>query len=286
MHWLFSCKQKNYYHPAAINAVTLPGSDRGVFAATPIPAGAIIEIAPVILLSETDKELLTNTSLFHHYFLVPDKKTPVALGLGYSSIYTHASRANASYQLHLAKQYIIMKACKSIQAGERITLNFNGEANDASPVYIPPASIPADLQPGMPIVNNNFPALYFRDVKQKGRSVFSTAAIRAGDCFARFPLLILQASDYAAVMETQLADYFFSFNKEEQVLALALGFGSLFNHATHSNATYTIDHTLQQVHFFAVKDIPENCEICINYGGEPGKVYEKWFADRGIRYVE
>lgn len=111
---------------------------RGVFANKKFKAGAIIEIAPVILLDKTERDLLQHTHLFSYYFLVTDANNPVALGLGYTSLYNHAYQANAVYSISLKDTTIKIKACKPINAGEEITLNYNGSADDTTPVYFPP----------------------------------------------------------------------------------------------------------------------------------------------------
>ena len=127
--------------------------------------------------------------------------------------------------------------------------------------------------------------LYLRNVKNKGRGVFCTAAITEGDDIEICPLLLLAPEDYDAVSSSHLYDYCFSYNKEENQEALALGFGSLYNHATDNNASYSINRENKTILFFAIKDIPAHTEICVNYGGEPGVEYKKWFEDRGLKYI-
>jgi uncharacterized protein len=111
---------------------------RGVFACEKFSAGAVIETAPVILMEQEDKDFLQTTSLFSYYFLVGDKKFPVALGLGCASLYNHSYAANAVYSISLKNETIQIKACKPILPGEEITLNYNGTPDDLSPVYFAP----------------------------------------------------------------------------------------------------------------------------------------------------
>jgi uncharacterized protein len=108
---------------------------RGVFAGELFKPGAVIETAPVILMTQQDKDLLQATMLFSYYFVVGDKKFPVALGLGYSSLYNHAYSANALYSISLKNASIKITACKAIHPGDEITLNYNGSPDDATPVY-------------------------------------------------------------------------------------------------------------------------------------------------------
>lgn len=131
-------KQKKILQPEGITIKTSPLHGRGVFASTTFKAGAVIETAPAIIMEQIDKEFLQATSLFSYYFVVGDKKFPVALGLGYSSLYNHSYSANAVYSVSLKDETITIKACKNISIGEEITLNYNGSPNDDTPVYFAP----------------------------------------------------------------------------------------------------------------------------------------------------
>lgn len=113
--------------------------DRGVFATIQFNPGDIIEEAPIILLQQHERELLQPTSLFGYYFLIADENTPVALGLGYSSLYNHHGHANAVYTISLKSKSIIIKAHKAIYRGKEITLNYNGNPDDNTPVYFLPS---------------------------------------------------------------------------------------------------------------------------------------------------
>lgn len=97
-----------------------------------------METAPVILLQKEERDFLQGTSLFNYYFLIADKTTSVALCLGYSSLYNHAYSANALYSISLKEKTITIKACKNINIGDEITLNYNGSPNDATAVYFAP----------------------------------------------------------------------------------------------------------------------------------------------------
>lgn len=107
----------------------------GVFAKKIFKYGNTIEIAPLILLPEKEKQLLKSTELFNYYFLVEGHQNIVALGLGYSSMYNHAGIANAVYTISFSQRKLIIKACKTIYPEEEITVNYHGAPNDKSPVY-------------------------------------------------------------------------------------------------------------------------------------------------------
>jgi hypothetical protein len=131
-------KKKEIHQPDGIEIKQSALHGRGVFACKTFRARAVIETAPVILLEKADKEFLQSTSLFHYYFLVNDENIPVVLGLGYSSLYNHAPKANAVYSISIKEASLTITACKTIQPGEEITLNYNGNPDDETPVYFPP----------------------------------------------------------------------------------------------------------------------------------------------------
>jgi len=65
---------------------------------------------------------------------------------------------------------------------------------------------------------------------------------------------------------TGLASYCFEWG--EGTLALALGYGSLYNHSYQPNARYD-DPGGQSMVFTAIEDIAPGDEITINYNAEP-----------------
>src|SRR4030095_14442063 len=71
----------------------------GVIAKINFKPGELIEEAPVIAMDGSEMNVLRNCSLRSYYFLVNDSKTCGVMGLGYSSLYNHASNANAVYSI-------------------------------------------------------------------------------------------------------------------------------------------------------------------------------------------
>jgi SET domain-containing protein len=99
----------------------------------------------------------------------------------------------------------------------------------------------------------------------KGRGVFAREFIPAGTVFEQVPLLVIPASEILNYGNSGfLASYVFEYRKGK--VALALGYGSLYNHSFFPNARY--DDTAQQVkEFMALRDIHPGEEITINYNG-------------------
>ena len=107
---------------------------RGVFTSRPIPRGKIIELAPLIVLNEQDSSLIKESSLYSYYFLHGRRAEICVVGLGYASLYNHQYPANAKYKFRLSKNQMEFSAFRDIEAGEEITINYNGTPDDPSPV--------------------------------------------------------------------------------------------------------------------------------------------------------
>ncbi len=127
-------------------------------------------------------------------------------------------------------------------------------------------------------------ALYIKSTKGKGRGVYCEHPILKNEIIEECPLLIIPADDHASLESTKLVDYFFTFNKAENTKALALGFGSLYNHKRVPNAHYSIDFEAKSITLYALEDIDKDSEICINYGGNPELDFSEWFTARNITY--
>jgi hypothetical protein len=75
---------------------------------------------------------------------------------------------------------------------------------------------------------------------------------------------------------------------EAATQALALGYGSLYNHANPSNLRYETDGEALVIRFIAVRGIEAGEELTINYdadGGAPVSEDEWWFEDKGIKPI-
>ena len=130
--------KRNITRPTGIEVKQSEIHGMGVFARHKIRKGKIIEKSPVILLNKSEREVLKSTSLFRYYFLLNNDETPVAIGLGLSSLYNHSYNANAFYDIKIKKAIIVFKSVTNINAGEEITINYNGNPFDPATAYLPP----------------------------------------------------------------------------------------------------------------------------------------------------
>lgn len=112
---------------------SITGKGRGVFAQKRFAPGEIIEIAPVIVLPNTQEGFLDQTVLKDYYYYW--NETAVALALGFGSLYNHAYAPNARYQRRVQEALIEFVALRSIEAGEEITVNYNGDPTDQAPLW-------------------------------------------------------------------------------------------------------------------------------------------------------
>lgn len=116
----------------------VPGKGRGVFANRRIRKGAVIETAPVLVIPvEHLPGGKFNPALGKYVYEWARKK--VALCLGYGSLYNHSYRPNADYEHERAA--IRYRALRAIEAGEEITINYNGNPKNKGPVGFEVVSI-------------------------------------------------------------------------------------------------------------------------------------------------
>ncbi len=105
--------------------------------------------------------------------------------------------------------------------------------------------------------------------------MFAARALDDGDLVECCPVVVCPPHQEALLEETELRGLYFTW--EDDAIAVALGFGSLYNHSWRPNARYELDHGLKVVRFFAVRAIDEGDEVTINYTGDPDGRGDLWF---------
>ena len=108
---------------------------RGVFTGAPIKKGDMIEVCPVIVMKEGEMAVLDTTTLYDYYFLWGDDQKQCAIALGFGSLYNHSAPSNADYFMEFEELFIEIYAVRNIDAGEEITINYNGDPNDKAPTW-------------------------------------------------------------------------------------------------------------------------------------------------------
>ena len=110
-----------------------------------------------------------------------------------------------------------------------------------------------------------------------GTGVFATRRFDADEVIERCPVLVLDGSDADAVVDTLLGNYVYEW---EQGYALALGYGSLYNHSHQPAARYEMDYELDEIHVVARRRIKRGEEITISYNGDADDQAPVWFEER------
>ena len=108
-----------------------------------------------------------------------------------------------------------------------------------------------------------------------GTGVFAGREFEPDDVIESCPVVICPAGEEGFLEQTSLRGLYFHW--QDDGVAVALGFGSLYNHSWRSNARYETDFDGSVIRFVAVRAIPVGAEITINYTGDPDGVGDLWF---------
>ena len=103
-----------------------PKGGRGVFTADYIPKDTLIEICPVLVLSNEDREKIHQTFLHDYYFLWDDQGKQAAIALGYGSLYNHSDTPNIAW-VDWVDNVKIFYALRDIKKGEELFFNYNNK---------------------------------------------------------------------------------------------------------------------------------------------------------------
>ena len=123
--------------------------------------------------------------------------------------------------------------------------------------------------------------LTVQDSPSRGRGVFAARPFRQGEMIEVCPVIALSVADAVKLDDTHLYNYYFGWGPEGKAAAIALGFGSLYNHADDPNAVYVKDQASGTIVFSALRDIAAGEEIFVKYNypatGQDGHL---WFDIR------
>ena len=119
-----------------------------------------------------------------------------------------------------------------------------------------------------------------------GRGVFAKENIKAGEILEVAPIILIPKGDLQEIeyapgkyelkkfrknpikdKDIQLSRYVFSWN--DNLEAIALGYGSLYNHNPNPSVEQVRDYQNETITFKALKDVPLGEELYIDYGYDP-----------------
>ena len=113
-----------------------PGKGRGIFAKKALKKDAILETAPVIVMTHEDRKLLDQT-LLHDYIFEwqPGNAQMCCMALGWVPLFNHSYASNCEYFMNYDDQTMFIQAIRDISAGEELTINYNGTWNDNAKIW-------------------------------------------------------------------------------------------------------------------------------------------------------
>ena len=98
---------------------------RSVFAAAPAIQGQVLWTDNVVMLTDTDRPYILQSSLNEYYF---DIRGVAFICMGIGSLVNHSETPNAEYVLNEQNATLTFTALKPIAEGEQITIDYGRES--------------------------------------------------------------------------------------------------------------------------------------------------------------
>ena len=117
--------------------------------------------------------------------------------------------------------------------------------------------------------------IYYKDTGEKGRGVYTGRMLKKSDVIEICPVIVMPPHEIELIDKTVMYNYYFLW--EHGQAAIALGYGSLYNHSFNPNAEYVMDFEEQTIIVKAIRNISPHEEITFNYNGDPGDRDKLWF---------
>jgi SET domain-containing protein len=112
---------------------------KGLFAKKEIQKGKIIDNAHVILIPNKEYQLLEKTSVSNYCFVWENPKHKSefknAIAMSICQFMNHSYNPNVRYQYNYKDDSIKFIALRKILKDEELTINYNGNIDDKSPVW-------------------------------------------------------------------------------------------------------------------------------------------------------
>jgi len=129
-------------------------------------------------------------------------------------------------------------------------------------------------------MSTHIPGLFILKTDEKGRGVYTSIPIGVKDTIESAPVVVLSESERKVIHDTRLHDYYFLWGQAQNGAAIALGYGSLYNHSSTPNADFILDYDHDTIDFVAIKPIEAGDEITINYSSEKMEAFPLWFEPK------
>jgi len=99
----------------------------------------------------------------------------------------------------------------------------------------------------------------------KGRGVVAQRHFEPGETVEQMPVIVIPQDEVPIIRKSRLANYYFEWGEDCKQGAIALGYGSLYNHSYTPNARYEFREDDESLEFIALSEIRPGEEITINY---------------------
>lgn len=122
------------------------------------------------------------------------------------------------------------------------------------------------------------PGLYYAPSGKHRYGMYCTEDIVRDSVIEICPIIVIPGEQAREIVRGYvLYEYYFEWKKDS--IAIALGYGSLYNHSEHPNAKFEPDYKNQYIIFKSTKEIPAGEEILVDYhAGNPDE--KVWFEIR------
>lgn len=130
------------------------------------------------------------------------------------------------------------------------------------------------------------PSVYLKDTGTvKGRGVFAARPIKSGETVEIALVIVLRIPFPMLPQDVQRMVFNWELLANVQgTHALALGYGSMYNHDNPANLRYQADPTTDSLHFIAVRDIAADEELTVNYNATGGAA--EWHDDNWFQRMK
>lgn len=119
--------------------------------------------------------------------------------------------------------------------------------------------------------------IYVKKSELGGFGVFANKNMQKNQTIEVCQTILLSKQDRKILDKTKLYNYYFGWQGKA---ALALGYGSLYNHSYSPNAKYVKNYSANTITIIALRDIQEEEEILVNYNGDPSCMKQLWFKPK------
>lgn len=121
-------------------------------------------------------------------------------------------------------------------------------------------------------------AIYVGETQGKGRGVFCSHALPAGETIEVAPVIVMSEHDRKLLDQTLLHDYIFEWTPDgANMCCMALGYVPIYNHCYQSNCEYFMDYESQTIAIKTMRAIAAGEELTINYNGDWNDETKVWF---------